>query len=113
MYDIENPVVRDELWNDHYCTDAEEGEEKIYIDAQVDASKFSNEDFYEIVDKVEELGHCDGDIFPESDYTVTYFGKEGDKYDTGFEIHGWANESVYEELVDVINDYGLKLSKIA
>ena len=98
-------------WTDRFNDPPEE--EEICIDGQIDASKLSEEDFSEVADKIEELSHYEEDFYEKSDFRVNYFAKDGEDYETCFEIHGWAAESVYEELIDRIEYYGLKLSKIA
>ena len=81
-------------WTDRFSDPVDEEEEKVD-------------------DKIFELSHYEEDFCPKADFSVKYFAKEGDDFDTCFEIHGWANESVYEELLESIDYYGLKLSKIA
>ena len=99
-------------WTDRFSDPVDE-EEEIRIDATIDASELSEEDFGKVDDKIFELSHYEEDFCPKADFSVKYFAKEGDDFDTCFEIHGWANESVYEELLESIDYYGLKLSKIA
>lgn len=111
-FNTENPVVRDELWNGNYYLDEDEDKE-ISVDFEVDGSNLSDEDLDNLIEEVEELGHKGSWLFAQSDFAVNYVYKSGEEYATSFTVCGWANEPVYEELMERLDYYGVKISKIA
>ena len=107
-FNTENPVVRDELWNDHYYMDVED-EEEISLDLEVDASNLSDADFDELIDRLETLGHvCEAfGLDQQSDFHVNYIYKSGEEYATSFTVRGWCYEPVYDEVIDCLDYYGV------
>ena len=99
-------------WTDRFSDDPNE-EEEISFDFEVDGSNLSDEDFDNLIDEVEELGHKGSWLFAQSDFAVNYIYKDGEEYATSFTVCGWANEPVYEELLERLDYYGAKVSKIA
>lgn len=94
-------------WTDRF-NDADEKEE-IDLDLEVDASKLSEEEFDELVDRLEELGRKTVFFEDQADFKVNYTYKSDEEYATGFTVKGWCYETVYNEVIDCLDYYGVKV----
>lgn len=96
-------------WTDRF-NDPPEDEEEISLDLEIDASDLSEEDFDELVERLESLGH-QSDCFDEeqSDFRVNYIYKSDEEYATSFTVRGWCYEPIYYEVIDCLDDYGVNV----
>ena len=101
-YSVENPVVRDELWQYRRCDNYEDeydGEElRRFIRIEFDVSELT-------ADEKADLEYELTTSFPSGDL-ITYLDENhndnGDR-----EISGSANSAVYYEVLDILKAYGI------
>ncbi len=110
-FNLENPVVRDELWHTYYIEDFKQ-EIEIEIDFEVDAKKLTDAEFDELFEKLEELGHCVEDFYEKADFSINYIWRDDEEYATSFEIRGWCYESIYEKVIDCLDDYNVSYIRV-
>lgn len=95
-------------WTDRFNDDPNE-EEEIDVDLEVDASKLTEEEFDELVERIEELGRKTDFFEDQADFRVNYTYKSDAEYATGFTIKGWFYEPVYDEVIDCLDYYGVNV----
>ena len=95
-FNTENPVVRDELWDDGYN---DEEEELFDIDWTIDARKFSDEEVEEFANRIEEISgySVNVEVFFEDDGSIDYF-----------KIYGSCNEEIYDEIEGYLEEHNLQ-----
>ena len=110
---VENPVVRDELWDtfyhkDRYCNDVAEPETvRVIIDVETNA--MTDREVDDLIDCLEMVSYQSNEVCGEG-FTVDYdleanIDNEGEyKQIVLIELRGECEENVYDTLIEVLNN---------
>lgn len=116
MYDIENPVVRDELWSlpsiscqrKYEGYDDDKPAQKQRIDFIVDTKSLDNESSNRLVNQLEWIALRKDILEHGSDFEVETDLPENDEWDLNvLKIHGYCTEVAYDDVVDLLNENNL------
>ena len=98
-FNTENPVVRDELWNDNYI---DKEPEEVKVNFVIDTSKLNEEEVAGLkrTFKVEEKEDADGRI---SEIRLRGYCYEEDRDEYGYPL-----ADVYDQILDTLDNYLVK-----
>ena len=87
--------------------------EIVNINLLIDASKLTDKEFDEIMNRVEEIGYSKDDFQNLADFQIEYVWKDSEDDATSFTISGWCYEYLYNELWDCLKDYNVEVYETA
>ena len=110
-FNTENPVVRDELWNDNYI---DKEPEEVKVNFVIDTSKLNEEEVAGLIEelyylssvrnertfKVEEKEDADG--------RISEIRLRGYCYEEDWDEYGYPLADVYDQILDTLDNYLVK-----